>query len=71
MDEGHIWVGSIIQTNRKQNANNREDFEQQVRLSLCQCGDAQTSNWVQTKETGIATRDPTLASSTNEKLLVY
>ena len=46
MDEGHIWVGSIIQTNRKQNANNREDFEQQVRLSLCQCGDAQTSNWV-------------------------
>ena len=29
MDEGHIWLGSITQTNRKQNA-----------LSLCDCGNA-------------------------------
>ena len=28
MDEGHIWVWSTLQTNRKQNESNREDFEQ-------------------------------------------
>ena len=28
MDEGHIWVWSTIQTSRKQNASNREDFKQ-------------------------------------------
>ena len=27
-DEGHIWVGSTIQINRKQDASNRDDFEQ-------------------------------------------
>ena len=28
MDNAHIWIGSTMQTNRKQNASNREDFEQ-------------------------------------------
>ena len=37
-------------TNRKQNASNREDFNQVVKLSLCDCGNAQTSDSVQTKE---------------------
>ena len=27
IDEGYIWIWSIIQTNRKQNASNREDFK--------------------------------------------
>ena len=28
MGEGYIWVWSTLQTNRKQNANNRKDFKQ-------------------------------------------
>ena len=44
MDEGNVWVGSTIQTNRNQNASNREDFEDDIRLSLCDCGNAPTSN---------------------------
>ena len=27
IDEGHIWVGSTIQTNRKQNTSKKEDFK--------------------------------------------
>ena len=38
MDEGYIWVWSTIQTNRKENASIRENFKQQVTLSLCDCG---------------------------------
>ena len=44
MEEGHIWVESTVQTSRKQNVNNRQDFKQYVRLNLCNCGNAQTSN---------------------------
>ena len=40
MDDGYIWVRLTIQTNRKQNASNTEDFKQQVRLSLRDCGNA-------------------------------
>ena len=39
-----------LMTNRKQNASNREDFNQVVKLSLCDCGNAQISDSVQTKE---------------------
>ena len=44
MDEGQIWVWSTLQTWRKQNADEAEDFKQKVRLSLCDCGNAQTGN---------------------------
>ena len=44
IDEGYIWVWSIIQTNRKQNASNRKDFKEKVRLSLYDCRNAQTNN---------------------------
>ena len=30
MDKGYIWVWLTIQTNRKQNASNREDLKQQA-----------------------------------------
>ena len=47
IDEGHIWVWSAIQTNRKQNACNRKDFAHWVRLlNLCDYRNAQTSNLV-------------------------
>ena len=44
MDDGHIWVWSTIQTSRKQNATNMEDFKQEVRLSLYDCENTQTCN---------------------------
>ena len=44
IDEGCNWVWSDIQTNRRQNGSNREDFKQSVRLSLCDYGNAHTSN---------------------------
>ena len=40
----HIWVRLVIQLNKKQNASNREDFEQYVRLSICKCGKSSTLN---------------------------
>ena len=39
MVEGHNWVGSTIEANRKQNVSNWEAFKPQVRLSLYDCGD--------------------------------
>ena len=39
-----------MQRSRKQNVSNREDFKQYKRLSLCDCGNAQTSNSVYTKK---------------------
>ena len=39
-----IFLNLINHTNRKQNANNREDFKQQVKLSLCDCENAHTGN---------------------------
>ena len=44
MQKGHIWVESTVQTSRKLNVNNRQDFKQYVRLNLCDSGNAQTSN---------------------------
>ena len=59
MNEGYIWVWSTVQTSRKENASNREDFKQEVTLSLCDYGNAQTSNPVQTKEMEVAYMEPT------------
>ena len=42
----------INHTNRKRNASNREDFKQYGRLSLRDCGNAETSNLLQTKRNG-------------------
>ena len=44
IDEGYIWVWSTRQTNREQNTSDREDFKQQVRLSLCDCRNTRSSN---------------------------
>ena len=44
MEERHTWVESTVQTSRILNVNNRQDFKQYVRLNLCDCGNAQTSN---------------------------
>ena len=44
MNEGPIWVWSTIRTSRNQNASSWEDFKQQVRLNLCDCGNTQASN---------------------------
>ena len=40
MDEGHVRVGSTIQTNRKQNVSSIED---EAYGSLCDCENAQVS----------------------------
>ena len=65
MDEGHISVLSTIQKNRKQNASNREDFKQYVRLSWCDCGNAQTNNQVQTNKWWWPAQESPIANSTN------
>ena len=40
MDEGHIWVWSTIQTVRKENASNMQDFKKKVRLLAWGCENA-------------------------------
>ena len=59
MDEGYNWVWLIIQSNRKQNASNSKDFKHKVRLSMCECGNAQTSNLVETNELRMTQMGPT------------
>ena len=50
-----VYIFSLInQTNKKQNGSIWEDFKQQVSLSLCNCGNAQISNPLYTKETEMA-----------------
>ena len=48
---GGYILSLINHTNKKQNASILEDFKQQVNLSLCNCGNAQTSNPLYTKQT--------------------
>ena len=54
----------VDDTNRKQNPSNRDDFKQQVRLSLCNCENAKTSNLNKGNENGL--HGPPLANLTNE-----
>ena len=54
----------VDDTNRKQNPSNRDDFKQQVRLSLCNCENAKTSNLNKGNENGL--HGPPPANLTNE-----
>ena len=53
MDGAYIFR-LINQTNKKQNASIWGDFKQQVSLSWCNCGNAQASNPLYTKEIEMA-----------------
>ena len=57
----------VDDTNRKQNPSNRDDFKQQVRLSLCNCENAKTSNLNKGNENGLhGPPPPSPANLTNE-----
>ena len=65
MNEGPIWVWSTIRTSRNQNASSWEDFKQQVRLNLCDCGNTQASNPGVNKKWRWPTWEPYPANSIN------